>query len=88
MCPHMLGREDSKLCHLGEAVTTVLNVQEKRRPTTEEKIIPLYAYRTREKKPSSIQSDPYSLSHGTGISSKDDEDYVCGLFLGKHKIFT
>lgn len=58
MCPHMLGREDLKLCHLGEAVTTVLNVQEKRRPTTEEKIIPLYAYRTREKNPPA-----YSLTH-------------------------
>lgn len=87
MCPHMLGREDSKLCHLGEAVTTVLNVQEKRRSTTEEKI-PLYAYRTKGKKNSSIQSDPYSLSHGTGISRKDDKDNVYGLFLGKHKIFT
>lgn len=62
MCPHIyygvLGREDSKLCHLGEAVTTILNVQEKEDQQQKKKY--LHAYSTRENK----QKNPaYSLTH-------------------------
>lgn len=52
LCPHIyygvLGREDTKLCHLGEAVTTILNVQEKEDQQQKKKY--LHAYSTRENK--------------------------------------